>query len=201
MSEAARAKTQALLDARAGEFAVYRDLLIRWQNKINLIGPRTLDQIEKRHFFDSAQLSRYAPLDCVWADMGSGAGFPGLVIGILQKGSSGVCHLIESDTRKAAFLRTVSRETGAAVEVHNERCEKTFENLVPDVVSSRAMASIKSLLTLTNRPLEKGAKCLFLKGVNVQSELTEAGIGDNYSVTIYPSLCDDQGSVVLIQKN
>ncbi|MEK4032886.1 16S rRNA (guanine(527)-N(7))-methyltransferase RsmG [Methylocystis sp. IM3] len=183
MSEA-RARALALCPALRPierELALYEELLRRWQAKINLVAPNTLDEIWLRHFADSAQVLAAAPNACVWADLGSGAGFPGLVTALLLKDRPGAhVHLIESDQRKAAFLRAVSRETGAPATVHAERIESALPPLAEriDAVSARALAPLGKLVELARKPLEKGATAVFLKGEEWRDELTAAsGIG------------------------
>ena len=143
----------------------YEALLRKWQKAINLVGPNTLDDISERHFFDSAQMFRYIPdVDVRLADLGSGAGFPGLVLAML--GVKDV-HLVESDIRKATFLREVSRETGTPVTVHDIRIEDCkIENV--DVVTARALSPLTDLLGHASRLTTPGHAfyCLFAKGGN-----------------------------------
>jgi len=183
------------------ELNVYEGLMARWQKKVNLVGPSTLANMWVRHFADSAQLVEWASPSSRWADLGSGAGFPGMVVGILQKhAGGGVTHLIESDLRKAAFLREVSRETGARVIVHAQRSELVLDGLVLDVVTSRAMASLQTLFHLSRAHVEKGAVALFLKGRDVVSELTDAAIPCSFSVESWPDRLQDGGNVVSIRR-
>lgn len=203
MSDSDRKRAEAAVSQLASieeELRIYRALILRWQQKINLVGPSTLEHIWVRHFADSAQLAQWAPVNCVWADLGSGAGFPGMVIALLQKQGGGITHLVESDLRKAAFLREVSRETGARIVVHAKRCEAVLDMLDADVVTSRAMASIKQLFALARSSVEKGAVALFLKGRDVVSELTEAAIPCNFHVESWPDRLQDGGNVVRIRR-
>ncbi len=180
--------------------AVYERLLRRWQSKINLVGRSTLDGVWTRHFADSGQLAHFADLSERWADLGSGAGFPGLVLAMLQRFRGvGEMHLIESDSRKAAFLREVSRETGASAFVHNTRCEDILAEIQPDVLASRAMADIGTLFRYTRPFVEKGSVGLFLKGRDVGAELTAAAIPSNFSVQTAPSKVDPEGVVVQVR--
>lgn len=170
------------------ELAIYEELLRRWQAKINLVAPATLEEVWLRHFADSAQVVEALPRASAWADLGSGAGFPGLVSALLLKGRTGaMVHLIESDQRKAAFLRAVSRETGAPAEVHAARIETALPPLSEklDAVSARALAPLDRLTLLAREPLAKGAKAVFLKGEEWQDELTAArGLGNFVFETI-----------------
>lgn len=180
--------------------AVYERLLRRWQSKINLVGRSTLDAIWTRHFADSVQLARFANLDARWADLGSGAGFPGLVLSMLQRFRGvGEMHLIESDSRKAAFLREVSRETGAHAHVHNTRCEDILPEIGPNVLVSRAMADVGTLCRHAQPFVEKGAVGLFLKGRDVGAELTAVSIPSNFSIEIAPSKVDAAGAIVQVR--
>ena len=127
---------------------VHLDLLRRWQPAINLVGAATLADPWRRHFLDSAQLARHLPGAAAnLADLGSGAGFPGMVLALL--GVSGV-HLIEADRRKAQFLREVARATGARVGIHAERIER-MQGWPADVITARALAPLPRLLELTQR--------------------------------------------------
>ena len=156
------------------ELEIYESLLRRWQAKINLVSAATLDEIWLRHFADSAQVHAAAPHVRRWADLGSGAGFPGLMTALLLKSTpDAVVHLIESDQRKAGFLRAVSRETGAPAVIHAGRIESVLPNLAEiGGVSARALAPLSRLVQLAEAPLEKGAIGVFLKGEEWRDELT-----------------------------
>ena len=131
---------------------VYESVLKTWQKTINLVAPSTLGDVWHRHFADSAQILRFAPADArTWYDFGSGGGFPGLVAAILlaERGQARVT-LVESDTRKAAFLGEVARKTGIAVEIRSERIEKVAiqaKSQSVDVISARALALLAGFLT------------------------------------------------------
>ena len=146
----------------------YADLLAHWQNSTNLVAPATLPSLWSRHFADSAQLRDLAPDARLWLDLGSGAGFPGLVIAILQAGRPNFrMHLVEANKRKCAFLAEVARETAAPVEVHCARIEalaETTQRLVPEVVSARALAPLPRLLELAAPFFGAKTRGLFLKG-------------------------------------
>ena len=157
------------------ELEVYATLLRRWQAKINLVSSATLDEIWLRHFADSAPVHAAAPRIRRWADMGSGAGFPGLVTALLLKSQpDAVVHLIESDQRKAGFLRAVSRETAAPAIIHAERVESALPELAGQIegVSARALAPLSRLVRLAEGPLNEGALGVFLKGEEWRDELT-----------------------------
>ncbi len=149
----------------------YADLLLKWQVRINLIGPRTIPDLWTRHFWDSAQLADHIPEDAnVLVDLGSGAGFPGLVLAILTGLET---HLIESDTRKAAFLREAARITGISnrVTVHAKRAETVVLH-VADIITARALAPMIDLLPLIQPFWGSRTLGLFLKGKRYKEELT-----------------------------
>lgn len=142
---------------------IYAGLLRKWQRSINLVGPRTIGDLWNRHFTDSAQLlplipSAETPTTRVLVDFGSGAGFPGLVLAIL---GAGEVHLIESDQRKATFLREVARATGTPVTVHAKRIEQVAP-FPADVVSARALAPLNDLLGFAAPFLRPDSLCLWL---------------------------------------
>src|SRR5512132_3740040 len=151
--------------------SAYLTLLRRWQRRINLVGAGTLADPWRRHVLDSAQLAPLLPPDRPrLIDLGSGAGFPGLVLAILTPAR--VC-LVESDVRKCAFLVEAARVTGATVEIKNAR----IESLAPasyDIVSARALAPLHKLLEYADKLLVPNGSCLFLKGRNWGVELTRA---------------------------
>ncbi|WP_407928185.1 16S rRNA (guanine(527)-N(7))-methyltransferase RsmG [Arenibaculum pallidiluteum] len=173
--------------------AAYAAVLAKWQKSINLVGPRTLEEVWTRHFLDSAQLRALIPAEArVLVDLGSGAGFPGLVLAIL--GIAEV-HLIESDTRKAAFLREAARATGTSVTVHARRIEEVAPFEV-DIVTARALAPLVELLPLAERFVGPRTLCLFPKGQNVDAELTEATKAWKMQVERLASLSDPRASVL-----
>lgn len=173
--------------------AVYEALLRKWQKTINLVGPKTLDEAWGRHFLDSAQLFPLLPESAkVLVDLGSGAGFPGLVLAILGVPE---VHLIESDVRKCAFLREAARATGAAVTVHTKRIE-AVQGLQADVVTARALAPLADLLTWAAPFLGQTGVALFLKGQNVEDELTDTTKYWKMRVERFDSLTDSSGSIL-----
>jgi 16S rRNA (guanine527-N7)-methyltransferase len=173
--------------------AVYGELLAKWQKAINLVGPRTLGDAWTRHFLDSAQLLPLVPADArVLVDLGSGAGFPGLVLAILGVPE---VHLVESDTRKAAFLREVARATAAPVTVHAERIERVAP-IRADVVTARALAPLGDLLALSERFLGPSTTALFPKGQNVEQELTDARKAWRMRAETLPSLTDPDARIL-----
>lgn len=189
------------LAAVAPALDLYENLLRRWQKTINLVAPGTLDAIWTRHFADSAQALTAAPTARVWADLGSGAGFPGLVTALLLKDvPGGVVHLIESDRRKAAFLRAVSRETEAPVEIHAGRIADILPELtpLPDAISARALAPLAALVYMARIPLEKGAVGVFLKGADWRNELTLARAKDTFDYRSTESCTDPDARLIIV---
>jgi 16S rRNA (guanine527-N7)-methyltransferase len=181
----------------------YVALLLKWQTSINLVSPRTLSEIWTRHILDSAQLLGLAPAGAQrWVDLGSGGGLPGLVIAILGADRIGFeMILVESDQRKAAFLRTAAREVGLSrcVSVRAERIEEVTATLAPaDVVSARALAPLSALIALSRPLLESGAVGIFPKGETIERELTEWGRPDNFQVTLAPSRTHPAAAIALI---
>lgn len=176
---------------------VHLGLLERWQRAVNLVGPGVLDDPWRRLVLDSAQLAPHLPPDAGGlVDLGSGAGFPGMVLAIM--GVRGV-HLVESDRRKAVFLREVARETGAPVEIHVARIED-MAGWPSDVVTARALAPLPRLLGLAARFLGPATTCLFLKGRNVGRELTEARKTWHMVAHMMPSLSEPTGVVLQLQE-
>jgi 16S rRNA (guanine527-N7)-methyltransferase len=181
---------------------LFVNLFLRWQNAVQLVAPSTLPHLWTRHIADSLQLLSHAPEAKAWADLGSGGGFPGLIVATAIAGRPGaMVHLIESDTRKAAFLREAARITQAPVTVHNERIESAAERIGRvDVVTARALAPMDKQLALAEPLLSTGAVGLFLKGQDVDSELTEAAKSWSIDYTIQPSLTDARGRIVLVNR-
>jgi 16S rRNA (guanine527-N7)-methyltransferase len=175
---------------------IHLELLRRWQPAINLVGQASLADPWRRHFLDSAQLAPLVPHAVTGGiDVGSGAGFPGMVLALL--GVPGL-QLIESDKRKAQFLREVARETGAPVTIHAER----IEHLQPwpsDVVTARALAPLPRLLQLVEPFLSSDSVCLFLKGGTVAHELTHARVSWHMMAQRLPSLAHPTGVVLKLQ--
>jgi 16S rRNA (guanine527-N7)-methyltransferase len=179
------------------KFQLYLTLLEKWQRRINLVSDSTLADAWQRHILDSGQLAAYyPPYTRQILDVGSGAGFPGLVLAIM---GDVTVDLVESDQRKAVFLSTVIRELGLPAKVHNQRIE-TMPNLHPDVITARALAPVPKLLELIRTQTCPECVCLFLKGALVEEELTNLQSYSTMVPTTYPSLSGATG-VVLELKN
>jgi 16S rRNA (guanine527-N7)-methyltransferase len=176
---------------------VYADLVAKWQKAINLVGRGTLEDPWRRHMLDSAQLAPMVPRDAKRVlDLGSGAGFPGMVLAIM--GVAGI-ELVESDQKKAMFLREVARATGAEVAVHVRRIEDMpAENA--DVVTARALAPLDRLLPLVMRFVGPQTLCLFPKGADVERELAAAARSWHMCYTRHTSLSDTRSTVLAINK-
>jgi 16S rRNA (guanine527-N7)-methyltransferase len=185
--------------------AIYEALLRQWQKVMNLVAPSTLDAVWHRHFADSAQIVRLAPQARSWTDLGSGAGFPGLVVAILlAEGGSEPAHvtLIESDSRKCAFLREVARKTGITVDILSTRIEQaaTHTNLEwPEVVSARALAPLDRLLGLAAPLFTPSTVGVFLKGRDAAAEVGTAAKAWTFAVEMIPSLTEASGRVVVVR--
>jgi 16S rRNA (guanine527-N7)-methyltransferase len=164
-------------------------LLEKWNKAINLVSAASLVDVSRRHFLDSAQLFALASAEAKsWVDLGSGGGFPGVVIAILASSVRPdlVVTLIEADSRKAEFLRTVSRETGLAVEVRAVRIE-ACPPLDADIVSARALAPLASLCAYAHRHLGGNGRCLFMKGARHVEEVENARKSWAFDLEIIPS--------------
>ncbi|QEN88698.1 16S rRNA (guanine(527)-N(7))-methyltransferase RsmG [Labrys sp. KNU-23] len=185
-----------------GDFDLYVELLQRWQKIKNLVAPSTLSQVWTRHVADSAQLLPLLGKARTIVDLGSGAGFPGMVLAIANKSVSGFrVHLVESNGRKASFLREVARATGAPATVHAVRIEDFVSNWPDraDLITARALASLPELLDYSAELLKTGARALFLKGQDVEQELTQATKYWNIQAELIPSLTDSTGQIVSIE--
>lgn len=177
------------------------ELFMQRQQKINLVARSTIPELWSRHVADSLQLIALAPSARVWIDLGSGGGFPGLVIACALAGQAGVrVHLVESTKKKATFLEETTRALGLPAIVHAVRIEEfaaTFDER-PDIVTARAVAPLDKLLELAAPLLKSGAKGLFLKGQDVEAELTHAAKCWTINSTLVPSKTNPQARVVVI---
>lgn len=186
--------------ARLDKYAV---LLSEWQSRINLIAPSTLPQLWTRHIADSLQLLRHAPGAKVWIDLGSGAGLPGIPIACALSQTPGAqVHLVESNGKKAAFLREAARVTNTPVTVHAERIENFGDSFgdKADVVTARALAPLSLLLDQAFPLISKGATGLFLKGQDVGAELTEASKCWSVKFVKASSVTDSSGCILVVHR-
>jgi len=175
------------------------DLLLTWQRTTNLVAASTLEKIWTRHVADSLQLIALAPAAQVWVDFGSGGGFPGVPIACALT-DQGTVHLVESNGKKAAFLREAVRKLKLRAEIHNLRAENFGEMWQgrPDVVTARALAPLKSLCDQAFPLMERGAIGLFPKGQDVEAELTEAAKYWRIEAAKVPSKTSPDGCVVRV---
>lgn len=178
--------------------AAFQALFEKWAARINLIAPSTLPDLWSRHILDSAQLIRLAPGASAWLDLGSGGGFPGIVLGILlRERAGGSITLVESNQKKAAFLRNAAAQCGASATVHAGRIEELSRQAQPvDAVTARALAPLPALLGLARPWLEAGATGLFQKGRDYRRELEESRDGWQFDLVEHPSAID-AASVIL----
>jgi 16S rRNA (guanine527-N7)-methyltransferase len=178
------------------------EVLLLWQSKLNLVAPSTLHELWTRHIADSLQLLPLAPEARVWADFGSGGGFPGMPIACaLTDHASAKVYLIESNGKKAAFLREAVRATGVPAIVRQERVEKFEETCAETVhaVTARALAPLKILLDQAFPLVSRGAIGLFLKGQDVDAELTDAAKYWRLEASKVPSKTSPQSSIVIVR--
>lgn len=179
----------------------YNELLVKWSKAINLVAPSTLSDAKMRHFIDSTQVIPLIPAEAkTLFDIGSGAGFPGMVIAVECPNLS--IHLIESDAKKCSFLSTISRETDTPVIIHNRRIE-SVDNLngaKPDVVTARALASLTELLALTQQWWETNSQLtlIFLKGAKANEEIIEAQKLYTFHVESTPSQTDKMAQILTL---
>src|SRR5690349_10244487 len=182
----------------------YADVLTKWQAKINLVSATTLPELWQRHFLDSAQLYPFLPAQArVVTDLGSGAGFPGLVLAIVAEaaGRDIQWHLVESDARKAAFLAEAARTSriAGAVKIHAVRAEGLGGRMGADVITARALAPLDKLLEYAQPLVKPDGLCLFLKGEQVEDELTVARQRWRFETDRHPSKSDPGGVILAIR--
>lgn len=187
------------------QLGAYADLLLKWQKRINLIGPGTVNEVWPRHIADALQLGALIPASAkVIVDLGSGAGIPGLVLAIAYGRARGFSmHLVESNGKKAAFLREAVRITGAPAVVHQCRAETVLsgdDRIPADIVLARALAPLPALLDLTHNCIAVGAVGLFHKGQDVDIELTEATKYWNIAVRKHTSVIDSRSCILEIME-
>jgi len=177
----------------------YLDLLGQWQTKTNLVAPSTLPHLWTCHVADSLQLLTLAPDARTWVDLGSGGGFPGIVLACaLAEKPGSVVHLVERNSKKAAFLREALRITSAPGIVHATGIEDIVDSIQGsiDCVTARALAPLHQLIGFAEPLVGKGAKALFLKGQDVEAELTEATKYWNIKPILHSSLTGGHGWIV-----
>jgi 16S rRNA (guanine527-N7)-methyltransferase len=176
-------------------------LLLKWQETTNLVAASTLGEIWTRHVADSLQLVPLAPNSRVWVDLGSGGGFPGLAIACALAETGATVHLVESNAKKAAFLREAVRKIGLPALVHAQRIEDFVHRAYGpvDTVTARALAPVAVLLDYAEPLLNRGAQALFLKGQDVESELTQAARYWSIVADLIPSRTASSGRIVAVR--
>jgi 16S rRNA (guanine527-N7)-methyltransferase len=177
----------------------YRALLEDWSERINLVGPSAMAQFWLRHAYDCAQLIALAPKAKIWADLGAGAGLPGLVLAILLKDRKGAhVHLVESMAKRCRFLSAAAQSLELPATVHHARAEDL--TLKVHVVTARACAPMDRLLGYAQPYLRKNVVGLFLKGQDVEAELVQAARYWRFDATLRPSLSSPQGRIVELRR-
>lgn len=179
----------------------YAGILASWTQRINLIAPATTSEVWTRHVLDSAQLLAYMPGTALrWGDLGSGGGLPGLVVAIIAAETAPQLHvtLVESDQRKAAFLKVAAYQCGVRVTVVADRAE-CIEPLGADVISARALAPLPKLLALSHRHLAPTGLAILPKGMQYETELTEAKAVWHFNASLRASQTDPSGTILLIK--
>jgi 16S rRNA (guanine527-N7)-methyltransferase len=176
----------------------YADVLVDWNARHNLVAKSTLPDLWQRHFWDSAQLAPLIPsASRSLADLGSGAGFPGLVLAAMLPGLS--VTLCEATTKKCAFLELAAKRMGVPVTIQNARLEDLPQSRF-DVVTARALAPLPQLLGYAQNFAGPNSVCLFLKGQNVGAELTEAHKYWNIRASQVPSQTDPSAAIVIVRE-
>lgn len=174
----------------------YQKMLHKWQNSLNLVSKNTLSESWERHFIDSIQIAPLIKINNpTIVDLGSGAGFPGLVLSILGMGQ---IHLVESDKKKCIFLKEVSRETNATLEIHNDRIENLSIPKV-DIITSRACSDVSQLFHWSKNFVSHETKCLFHKGKNYSIEFERAKLDWEFDSTIHQSIVDSESYILEIR--
>jgi 16S rRNA (guanine527-N7)-methyltransferase len=185
--------------AQVADLERYRALLAEWNARMNLVGPATLADFWNRHAWDSAQLAGLAPQALTWADLGAGAGLPGVVLAILGKGRAGFhVHLVESMAKRCRFLAAAVETLALPATIHRARAEDL--DLAVDIVTARACAPLPRLLGYAWPYLRRGATGLLLKGQDVASELEEATKSWELTAEIVPSRSDPRGRILIVRR-
>lgn len=176
----------------------YVALLEEWQGKMNLVSDSTLPVVWTRHVLDSAQIEQYLqPSDKVILDLGSGAGFPALVLAILDESKSRTVHMVESDGKKCSFLQAVADACGLQVVIHNERIEK-MAVFKADVITARALAALDKLVNYAKPFIGERTRCLFLKGKKADEELKLCAKKFVFAVEKHPSITSEEGRILCL---
>nr|WP_210328680.1 16S rRNA (guanine(527)-N(7))-methyltransferase RsmG [Mesorhizobium amorphae] len=194
MQEAAGPVSRETFD----RLVAFEQLFLKWNRSINLAAPSTLDDVWRRHILDSAQLGRIAPQAKRWVDLGSGGGFPGLVLAFLLVEREGASiDLIESNRKKASFLQAVIGQFGLPARVIARRIDDSYPLVsAPEIVTARALASLPDLLDLSAPWLTKAARALFHKGRDYRAEVEESTHRWAFDLVEHPSMTDPHGVIL-----
>ena len=176
----------------------FEQLFLKWNRSINLAAPSTLDDVWGRHILDSAQLARIAPEAKRWVDLGSGGGFPGLVLAFLLVERDGASiDLVESNRKKASFLQAVIGQFGLPARVVARRIDDSYAIVsAPDIVTARALAALPALLDLSAPWLTTGSRALFHKGRDYRAEVEESTHRWAFDLVEHPSMTDAHGVIL-----
>ena len=186
-------------DGQMADLTAFRDMIAETNKHMNLVGPSALADFWLRHAYDSAQLVALAPEALTWADLGAGAGFPGIVLAIMLKGRDDAhVHLVESTGKRCKFLNEVITSLDLPATVHNVRAESL--EIKVDAVTARALAPVVRLLGYAWPYLCRGATGLFLKGQDVEVELKEAARYWKFHARLIPSLSSEQGRILQLKR-
>lgn len=184
-----------------GRLELFANLVRKWNPAVNLVGRSTVADLWARHIVDSAQIFEIAPADArSWADLGSGGGFPGIVVACLarQFRDGMTVTLVESDQRKAAFLIMAAKELGLDISVRTERIE-LLQPLGVDVVSARALAPLEKLCAYAFRHMAAAGCAIFPKGARAEEEIAQARRTWMFDLTCFPSLTDPEAQILRIK--
>ena len=185
-------------EAQISALETFRELLTDWNQRMNLVGPATLPDFWGRHAWDSAQLISLAPEARTWADLGAGAGLPGVVLAIMGQGRDGFhVHLVESMAKRCRFLTEVTARLDLPVTIHNARAENL--RLDVDIVTARACAPLVRLLGYAKPFFDRGAEGLFLKGQDVEAEIEAARAQWRFECELLPSASDPRGRILRVR--
>jgi len=185
--------------AQMADLEAFRVALADWNTRMNLVGPSALAEFWRRHAYDSAQLLKLEPDALRWADLGAGAGFPGIVLAILLKGKPGaMVHLVESMAKRCRFLEAMVEQLALPAMVHHARAEDL--DISVDVVAARACAPLSKLFGYARPYLRRGAIGLFMKGQDVVAELESATKSWRFEAELVDSLSHTDGRIVRMRK-
>jgi 16S rRNA (guanine527-N7)-methyltransferase len=199
LDAAAFAAATGATPAQMTDLERFQGLLADWNERMNLVGPSALEAFWGRHAHDSAQLLVLAPEALTWADLGAGAGFPGLVLAILLKDRPGAhVHLVESMAKRCRFLTAVVEALELPATIHQARAESL--SLTVDIVTARACAPAGRLFEFAWPYLRNGARGLFLKGQDIEAELAEATRSWAFEAELLPSRSSPSGRVLLVKR-